>query len=432
MFLYGIFMEENSQRAGMDCLPHYVMKVLSGSMYGVDIPLPHSENVHVRFMSQEQLLTAEQSEQQSIFSSVNTVVVPAPTDQSTCFLLSFITSAESETVAVSCQVLSLAGEDPLSSENDGETSVRALSLNSPVKIGLITIALKIKGEYWNQGVVNYSREPLSSLNQDESITDPSFAKVSTDRSYFRRQLYWLIFLSAVILSVVATSFIGYYAKVDNSVSVLSLLSPVEPDIVKLKDGSIYVIVRNDTDAGWGWQELNKSNINTEKIHIISLESARLDLSAMLHELKIPFHKIELADSSTLAIIFSTERCTKDTCNKPFNTLIAKDYPWIKNTVIGSFADQEIIASAKHKLNELGFQFTTDITPLRASFIIHGVIDREQYSVIQYSIDSFRQRFGGEYVQFDFGLDEPGLRPLTYRNGDDSYAIMSDYHWLYPY
>ena len=51
MSLYGIFMEEISQHVGMDYLPHYVMKVLSGSMYGVDIPLPHSENVHVRFMS---------------------------------------------------------------------------------------------------------------------------------------------------------------------------------------------------------------------------------------------------------------------------------------------------------------------------------------------------------------------------------------------
>ncbi len=425
-------MEENSQHAGMDCLPHYVMKVLSGSMYGVDIPLPHSENVHVRFMSQEQLLTAEQSEQQSIFSSVNTVVVPAPAEQGTCFLLSFITSAESDSVAISSQLLSLAGEEIVSSEDGGETSDCVLNLNSPVKIGLITIALKIKGEPWSQDVVNYSREPFSALHQDESITDTSVTKVSTGKSYFRRQLYWLIFFSTVILVVAAASFIVYYAKVDNRASVLSLLSPVEPDIVKLKDGSIYVIVKNDTDAGWGWQELNKSNINTEKIHIVSLESARLDLSAMLHELKIPFHKVELTDSSTLTIMFSAERCTTDTCNKPFNTLISKDYPWIRNTTIGSFADQEIIASAKRKLNELGFQFTTDITPLRASFIVHGVIEREQYSVIQNSIDSFRQSFGGEYVQFDFGLDEPGLRPLTYRNGDDSYAIISDYHWLYPY
>lgn len=425
-------MEENSQHAGMDCLPHYVMKVLSGSMYGVDIPLPHSENVHVRFMSQEQLLTAEQSEQQSIFSSINTVVVPAPAEQSTCFLLAFITSAESDSVAVSSQLLSFAGEEIVSSEDGGETSDRTLSLNIPVKIGLITIALKIKGEPWSQDVVNYTREPFSALHQDESITNTSVTKVSAGKSYFRRQLYWLIFLSTVILVVAAASFIVYYAKVDNSASVLSLLSPVEPDIVKLKDGSIYVIVKNDTDAGWGWQELNKSNINTEKIHIVSLESARLDLSAKLHELKIPFHKIELADSSTITIVFSTERCTTDTCNKPFNALIGKDYPWIKNTVIGSFSDQEIIASAKRKLSELGFQFTTDITPLRASFIIHGDIDGEQYSVIQNSIDSFRHSFGGEYIQFDFGLDEPGLRPLTYRNGDDSYAIISDYHWLYPY
>lgn len=432
MSLYGIFMEEISQHVGMDYLPHYVMKVLSGSMYGVDIPLPHSENVHVRFMSQQQLLTAEQSEQQSIFSSLNTVVVPAPEEQSTCFLLSFITSSGSDTVAVSCKLLSLDGEDSLSSENSGVTLYRTLSLNSPVKIGPITIALKINDESWNQDVVNYSREPFSALHQDENIADTSFTKVSTDKSYFRCQLYWLIFLSTVILVVAAASFIGYYAKVDNSASVLSLLSPVEPDIVKLKDGSIYVIVMNDTDAGWGWQELNKSNINTEKIHIVSLESARLDLSAMLHDLKIPFHKIELTDYSTLAIIFSTERCTEDTCNKPFNNLIGKNYPWIKNTIIGSFADQEIIVSAKRKLNKLGFQFTTDITPLRASFIIHGVIEREQYSVIQNLIDSFRQNFGGEYVQFYFGLDEPGLRPLTYRNGDDSYAIMSDYHWLYPY
>jgi hypothetical protein len=425
-------MEENSQRAGMDCLPHYVMKVLSGSMYGVDIPLPHSENVHVRFISQEQLLTAEQSEQQSIFSSVNAVVVPAPAEQSTCFLLSFMTSAESDTVAVSCRLLSFAGEDLLSPEDGGECSDRDLSLNSPVKIGLITIALKLTGESWSQDVVNYSTQPFSALRQDESIADTSITKISTDKSYFRRQLYWLIVLSTVILVAAAASFIGYYLKVDHSASVLSLLSPVEPDIVKLKDGSIYVIVKNDTDAGWGWQELNKSHINTEKIHIVSLESARLDLSAMLHELKIPFHKIVLADSATLTIMFSSERCTKDTCNKPFNALIGKDYPWIKNTVIGSFADQEIIASAKRKLNELGFQFTTDITSFRASFMIHGVIEREQYAVIQNSIDGFRQKYGSEYVQFDFGLEEPGLRPLTYRNGDDSYAIMSDYHWLYPY
>lgn len=108
------------------------------------------------------------------------------------------------------------------------------------------------------------------LHQDENIADTSFTKVSTDKSYFRCQLYWLIFLSTVILVGVAASFIGYYAKVDNSASVLSLLSPVEPDIVKLKDGSIYVIVMNDTDAGWGWQELNKSNINTEKFILYRL------------------------------------------------------------------------------------------------------------------------------------------------------------------
>lgn len=425
-------MEENSQCAGMDCLPHYVMKVLSGSMYGVDIPLPHSENVHVRFMSQEQLLTAEQSEQQSIFSSVNTVVVPAPAEQSTCFLLSFVTFAESDTVAVSCRLLSLAGEEIVFPENGGQPTDYAINLNTPVKIGLITIAIKTKDEIWNQDVVNYSRQPFTDLQQDGVITNTSATKVSTNKSYFRRQSYWLFFLSTVVLVVAIASFIGYYVKLDNSASILSLLSPVEPDMVKLKDGSIYVIVKNDTDAGWGWQELNKSNINTEKIHIVSLESARLALSAMLHELKIPFHKIELTDSSTVAIIFSTERCTKDTCNKPFNALIDKDYPWLKHTVIGSFADQEIIASAKRKLNELGFQFTTNITPLRASFIIHGVIEREQYSVIQNLIDSFRQNFGGEYVQFDLGLDEPGLQPLTYRNGDGSYAIMSDYHWLYPY
>ncbi|HGN9372259.1 TPA: PrgH/EprH family type III secretion apparatus protein [Citrobacter pasteurii] len=425
-------MEDSSQNAGMDSPPHYVMKVLSGPMYGVDIPLPYSETVYVSFISQEQLLTVEQGEMQSLFNSTNSIVVPSTGEQSTSFLLSFTLSPNESGIAVFSQLLSTAGNPVYQAESEAPEK-NALLLNTPVEIGFVTVALKAEEDVWHPDVSNSHKGTVSST-ADPDVNSALIAdnKSPTYSRCLQNRFYRLTLLCTVLFIFFTAISVGYFFVADNSRSVRNVLLPIAPDVIKLKNGNVYIITKTDANAEWGWQALIKDKINTSNIHMISLESARLELPAMLHEMKMPFHRLELTGSRDITIAFSKERCTESICNAAFRTFIARNYPWINNISVDWFSDRDIVALANRKLNDLQLQFTTSIMPSHARFIVHGVLEGEQYSALENTMTTFMQEYGSEYVQFVFDLEEPGLRPLTYRSGDDSYAITSDYHWLYPY
>lgn len=425
-------MEDSSQNnAGMDYLPHYVMKVLSGPMYGVDIPLPHSDTVYVSFISQEQLLTVEQGEMQSLFNSTNSIVVPSPEAQSTCFLLSFTPSSNESDVAVFSQLLSTAGNPVFQAEND-VSGKNIFFLNTPVEIGFVKIALRTKDDIWHLDVSNSQKVAVSSITSDADHHLIADNKSPLHSRCLQNRFYRLTLQCTLLFIFFAALFVGYFFVADNSHSVRNVLLPITPEVIKLKNGDIYVITKTDANTEWGWQALSKEKINTSNIHMISLESTRLDLPAILHEMKMPFHRLELTGSRDITIAFSKERCTESICNTAFRKFIASNYPWINSISVDWFSDSDIVALANRKLNDLQLQFTTSVMPSNARFIVHGVLEGEQYSALENTMTSFMHEYGSEYVQFIFDLEEPGLRPLTYRSGNDSYAITSDYHWLYPY
>lgn len=424
-------MEDSSQSADMDYLPHYVMKVLSGPMYGVDIPLPHSETVYVSFISQEQLLAVEQGEMQSLFNSTNSIVVPSPEAQSTTFLLSFTLSSNESGISVFSQLLSTAGAPVFQAEDDTPAK-ESLLLNTPIEIGLVTVALRAEHDVWHQNVLSNQKKFVSPITPDVNSSLIVDNNSPLHSRCLKNRFYRLTLLCTVLLIFFSAIFVGYFFIADNSTSVRSALLPIAPDIIKLKSGDVYIIAKTDANAEWGWQALNKDNINTNSIHMISLESVRLELPALLHEMKMPFHRLELTGSRDISIAFSKERCTETICNIAFRAFIAKNYPWISNISVDWFSDAEIVALASRKLSDLQLQFTTSIMPSNSRFIIHGVLEGEQYSALENTMSSFMHEYGSEYIQFVFDLEEPGLRPLTFRSGDDSYAITSDYHWLYPY
>ncbi|EPC0820127.1 PrgH/EprH family type III secretion apparatus protein [Escherichia albertii] len=397
-------------------LAQYSMKILSGPMYGVDLSFPSFSSVFVHFVSQEQLINETSSDNQSVLNGLNSIVIPAPTHLSTSFLLSIV-QEERDGQRLCYQIV----DNAENKSNDIPAPV-SITLNKPITIGQITLAIKQNGSDWSRDILLFNSLPPQ---QPESV--PVVAQTTSMRRFARFPFY-----CALLLIIIAGAIAGYLYPTKASQSLNVLLSPVNPEIITLKNGDTYVITSTEANVEWGWQAINKNHLNAPGLHIVARESTLTSLETALHEMKIPFHRLELDNERNLDVIFSQERCNTVDCDKKSREFIRQHYPWINKIITSKLSDKGIVAQVSHKLTELRLQYDTDISPSHARFMLHGVLDGEQYSALEKTIGSFRQQYGVEYAQFIFGLEESRLRPLTFRSGDDSYAIISDYHWLYPY
>ena len=431
-------------------MQEFVLKILSGPMFGVDVRLP-SENVHLFFCDNE---TIEKSHTGSVYQhSLNTLVIPCAYGANEKILLRLTKPeefelSEDQTITVTVQRIPLGlhqtgdTEEGVISDgsiqndisdsksegiilSDGEKNFEPLtiSLNQPVTIGHAIIALKHISEEWSYDVTQYHYPLLQ-----QKITEVQ----SSSRHSVKKDLVFF-FKCAVFgsLCVACVAVLFLFSTTNNVGTLKDVLSPVNPYISQNKNGETYILTRTLSDAVWSEIALRKSNHSSSHINIISEPAEVANIEKLLSEHVIPFFDVKFTSAFTINLTLSQERSSKiKKTDQLIHDVLLKNFPYLKSINIQRVSDKIVLANATERLQSLGVYHQKDITADHVTFNISGDVDDFRLSTLRQQVNEFYAQYGDQYVKFIINLNEDPLRNRTFKTGKDSYVVIPGNHWLY--
>lgn len=431
-------------------MQEFVLKILSGPMFGVDIALP-SESVHLFFCDNE---TIEKSHTGSVYQhSLNTLIIPCAYGANEKILLRLSKPEDSalsehKTITATAQriplashpVDGLAGETTSGNRIQGDTSdeiledisqtdgnqnfdILTISLNQPVMIGHAIIALKFASEEWSHEVTQYSYPLIQQTIA--GVQAPSRPSVETN--------HWFFFKCAVfgILCLACVTTLFVFPSSNNVGTLKDILAPVSPGISQNKNGEIYILAKTPSDAVWSEIALRKNNVTSAHINIMSEPTELGRMEKLLSGNVIPFFDIKFTSAFTIHLMLSQERSTKvQNIDQLIQNLLRKNFPYLIAIKIQKISDDIVLANATERLKALGVYYQKDITADHVTLNVKSDIDDVQLGIFRQQVNEFHDQYGDQYVKFIINLDEDPLRNRTFKTGADSYVVIPGNHWLY--
>lgn len=431
-------------------MQEFVLKILSGPMFGVDVALP-SESVHLFFCDNE---TIEKSHTGSVYQhSLNTLIIPCAHGANEKILLCLTNNEDSvlsehKTITATAQRIPLTPHhvDGLAEETTSINSIHSdtrdeilegisqiddnqnfdslvISLNQPVTIGHAIIALKLASEEWSHEVAQYSY-PL----KQQTITgvqSPSRSSVDAN--------YWFFFKCAAfgILCLACVAALLILSSPNNVGTLQDILAPVNPGISQNKNGEIYVLTKTPSDAEWSEIALRKNNVASSHIKIMSEPTEVARMETLLSGHIIPFFDIKFTSAFTIHLMLSQERSAKfQNINKLIQNILRMNFPYLITINVQKISDDVVLANATERLKALGVYHQKDITADHVTFNISGDVDDFRLSTLRQQVNEFYTQYGDQYVKFIINLNEDPLRNRTFKTGANSYVVIPGNHWLY--
>ena len=410
----------------------FVLKILSGPMFGVDVGLP-DDNVHLFFCDSEAI---EKNHTESVYQhAINSLLIPCAKDNNTRIFLRISTREMADTgecvTEATAQLIPLEdrqvdAEEEAEDQKNADQSIDIISvpLNVPIQIGHAVIALKSVSEVWSDEVIAYSF-PHPDM-EATSTTDAALAVPPEKRHlpYFKLTLGGILCLASVALLFV----LFLPSKVG---TVKDTLSTLNPGITQNKNGDIYILTKTEPEAQWSENALRKSNLAANNITVLAKSVELSRMKKLLSEQVIPFFDIKFTADFAIKILLSRERSAgSQYLDKTVQKLLFNHFPYLATVDIERVSDGVVLANARERLKSLGLYSQNDITANHVTFSINGEVDDFQLGNLRRQINEFYEQYGDEYVKFIVNLNEDPLRNRTFKTGADSYVVVPGNHWLY--
>lgn len=432
--------EQCSRQANIKLMHDFILKILSGPMFGVDVALP-GDSVHLFFCDDE---TMEKNNSDAVYKySVNSLLIPCAHGSNEKILLRLrqqdpITEEEASTFSVTAQRLTqhsteeaVSGDvdetpaDPAQNTQHNGNDIIHIPLNQPVTIGQAVIALKRATEEWSESVVQYN---YSQVTPDERNSPGPNAPLAAAQTPPSSIVKW------AILGILGLGCVGLLFSLFMPSKIVTLqeaLSPVNPEVSQNKNGKIYVLAKNQQEATWAAMALRKSNLSASNIVILAKPIELARMKQLLSENVIPFFDVRFTSAFTLDLMLSQERTAGNIhINQKLQKLLTENFPYLAAVNIQKIADQVVLTNASERLKSLGLYSQKDIAPNHVTFNVSGEVDDFQLNTLRRQVSEFYDQYGDQYVKFVVNLNEDPLRNRTFKTGADSYVVVPGNHWLY--
>nr|WP_318383153.1 PrgH/EprH family type III secretion apparatus protein [uncultured Enterobacter sp.] len=417
---------------------NYVLKILSGPMFGVDVALPDESIIHLYFGDNDTLANDTAGNFHNY--ALNSLLIPGIPGGNEKFLLRLRDdngreTRDGETYTITAQRLvdkhahdeTDTAEDIGLRSEDGDELIH-IPLNEPTAVGQVVIALREASQTWSDSVTHY-RFPFSAPNGQAPQGTIQGDSVPQKRP-------WLLRFSALVVILAGCALIAFLVMLPNKIVTLrEALIPVNPEISQTKDGRIFILANTLPEATWAEMALRKSELLSNNITLLSVPQERDKLKALLVENVVPFFDVKFTRGFTLRLLISRERSPADPTKlkqyeQRLQKLLLGHFPYINAVNIERVSDSVVYANARDRLKALGIHSQKDVASQHITLNISGELDDFQLSTLRHQVSEFTEQYGDQYVKFVVNMNEDPLRNRTFKTGADSYIVVPGNHWLY--
>ncbi|WP_230350792.1 PrgH/EprH family type III secretion apparatus protein [Lelliottia sp. WAP21] len=407
----------------------FVLKILSGPMFGVDVELP-DENVHLFFCDSEEI---EKNHAESIYQhAINTLLVPCAKGHNTRILLRLPPRQADDSDSITQVTAQVIPDDNRQTRYDTDEHITVeqpaeiipVPLNEPVRIGHVVIALKPVCESWSNEVTQFYFP--RSAHETDSITQAS----TLDKAETKQFPFFKLALCGILCITSAAALFMLFLPSEVA-TIKDTLSPIHPFISQNKNGEIFILTKTQPEALWSHNALRKSDLAANNITILAESAELMLMKKLLSEQVIPYFDIKFTKDFTVSLLLSQERSIRiPNIEKKIEQLLTGHFPYLKTIQIQRVSDGVVLANAGERLKSLGLYSQKAVTANHVTFSISGEVDDFQLGNLRRQVNEFYDQYGDEYVKFVVNLNEDPLRNRTFKTGADSYVVIPGNHWLY--
>lgn len=305
---------------------------------------------------------------------------------------------------------------------DGAINERAIELNKKILVGDLCFAIKQKNDMWDAAIISQAVV----VKKDSGIIGLIVTK----------NLCSIFLTIGIFASIIIAIFIVLNSKEDRSIRKLNTLLAIEKmdyQLLQGRDGVVYVITRDQKQAVWVSQIIDRGGGLHEVTRVIYPDSEALRtenwLSDNYSELK--FFKISFDTPATPVVWISSSRTKKSKGELSTITReLLKIIPYANKIQLFYIDDSEPIEQAKAGLSALGFQYVNKQTSDYIGFTVNGELNDSELIRLQSFVQNFYRKWGRIYIKFNINLRNDKVESKSFRYGDVQYAKSSDNEWFF--
>ena len=383
----------------------YVLKILAGTLKGVEYSVSDSETVfHVG--PQEDLASGRAA--QLLAAADNTYFIPA----------------DLPAAAFAVKVPGDEGALQLG-ERTGEQASwtwRPLALQHPVQAAGIHFAVRDQNASWSAEILAFV-PPALPMEYPAATTGGEGAYTS------RRRPVFVLGIGAML--AVATGAAWFYwqhqpeARVRGLASVLSN-APADYVIAAGNDGHLYAFSDSAPARTWGERASRRAQRRND-VHLLRREEA-LRLEHALIASGIELVVVRLDDPARPEVVLSGEHTAARSAQ--VNALLAAQAPYLKQARVSAISDQQLIDLARQEMHVLGISTRTEPRGERVSIVNDVFLDDAGLNAMAGAARAFHQRWGVRRISLAPLLWDDLLQGRSYRYSPGQLLSVGSGRWDY--
>lgn len=376
-------------------LQRYILRIFNGPLQGAEFPLGEGSTLFV--VGPAQVLGNE-----ARCASIPVSTIYVPLEQGGCNFEVLADQATSDGTPVR-----LLGDS---------VEVRHCAFQVRGWMGGLEIALRPENQSWAPGLFTLPGSEPIHPDALESWTAPS--------------MRWAGGGLALLVSVIATGFWGLPEPTPEAdIQALIAGASTKAQVLRGRDGSVYVFVASERDAGWSRQVLTRHDTSAGQVLLIDQERRRLEQLLVDHDPQLAWHFLDLKDPSVPRLLLSAQRnvLTPDKQAGLLEVLLAAA-PYASDIVVQMQDDALLADAAQGGLERLALGFERAEHEGGVTFAVAGNLQDYELAAARGFVDEFYRQWGNRHVHFTVELKDDALKGKSFQTGPQGYVKTSASSW----
>lgn len=385
----------------------YVLKILSGSLSGVEYTLSDSETLfHVG--PQQELTNGNAA--RLLGHADNAYYIPAETPPA-----AFMLRCLAEDSAPRLQL----GERP---DEHAAWTWREASLQTPHAVAGLHVAIRHRDAAWSEAVMAFVPPTLpAALTPTEATTVPPLAR--------RRGAVLLLATSAVALVAVCAGWFYWHYLPETRIRGLAAIlrdAPADYQVIAGEHERLYVFA--DTPADRAWAERASRRLQRRNdVHLLRQEQVRR-LEQALIEAGLEVVVVRLDDPARPTVVLAGAQPGGRA--EQVKRALDEKIPWQHALQVEAITDQQLIAQARQALRVRGISTRVEPDGTRASVVNDVYLDDVALSLMTTAATQFQQQWGTRRITIIPRLWDDLLQGRSYRYTPGQLLSIGNGRWDY--
>ena len=204
------------------------------------------------------------------------------------------------------------------------------------------------------------------------------------------------------------------------------------DLLKGRNGIVYVFAKSVRDVSWARQALTREGaIASASVSTADSEETRINKLLLENYPSVYFHRVKILDPARPSLVLSQERAHLSAqTRQALTTSLMSWMPYAENISIGSWYDAMLDGNAKVGLERLGVVYERSSSANNVNYGIRGNLTDIELMRLQAFTAGFYRDFGRRYITFSVALRDDFSKGKSFKYGASAYVKMAPQHWFF--